>query len=101
MGLAVDHPHVGDDPLIIIELGIKINARNGDLGSPAGRGTRSMIARNTSGTPSPVLALTARTSAGSIPRLTMISSLISSGRAACMSILFKTGTIARLLFTAR
>ena len=28
----------------------------------------------------------------------MISSLISSGRAACMSILFRTGTIARLLF---
>ena len=31
----------------------------------------------------------------------MISSLISSGRDACMSILFKTGTIARLPFTAR
>ena len=60
-----------------------------------------MIARKTSGTPCPVLALMARTSAGSIPRLVRISSLISSGRDACMSILFSTGTIARLLFTAR
>ena len=79
----------------------KIRARKGASGSPAGGGTRSMIARNTSGTPWPVLALTASTSVGSMPRLTRISSLISSGRAICMSILLSTGTIARLLFTAR
>ena len=60
-----------------------------------------MMARKTSGTPCPVLALMARTSAGSMPRLVRISSLISSGREACMSILLSTGTIARLLFTAR
>ena len=38
------------------------------LGSPAGGGTRSMIARNTSGTPCPVLALMASTSAGIDPQ---------------------------------
>ena len=56
-----------------------------------------MIARKTSGTPCPVLALTASTSAGSIPRLVMISSLTASGRDACMSILLSTGTIVRSL----
>ena len=60
-----------------------------------------MIARKTSGTPWPVLALTARISAGSMPSVCMISSLISSGRAACMSILFSTGTMVRSLPTAR
>ena len=60
-----------------------------------------MIARKTSGTPWPVLALTARISSGSMPSVCMISSLISSGRAACMSILFRTGTMARSLPTAR
>ena len=78
-----------------------MSARNGPDGSPEGGGTRSMIARNTSGTPWPVLALTARISAGSMPSVCMISSLISSGRAACMSILFSTGTMVRSLPTAR
>ena len=59
-----------------------------------------MIARKISGTPRPVLPLTERISSPSIPRVDSISSRISSGRAACMSILFIAGTIARFALIA-
>ncbi len=73
-----------------------MRARNGACSLPAGGGMRAMIVRNSSGTPTPVLPLTASTSARSSPSVCSISSLTSSGRDACMSILFSAGMIVRL-----
>ena len=77
-----------------------ISACKGAFVSPLGAGIRSTMARNISGTPSPVFPLALIMSLRSQPIRSTISSSTSSGIALGISILLITGIISRLLSIA-
>ncbi len=69
-----------------------ISACSGELGLPRGGGTRAISASSTSGTFSPVLALTRTASSASMPMISSISLMTFAGSADGRSILLSTGT---------
>ena len=79
----------------------KISAFSGAAPSPAGGGRRWTIASRTSCVPVPTLALARIAWLPSRPTMSSIWRRVSSGCAPGRSILLMTGTISRLLSTAR
>ena len=80
--VAVDDADVGDDAPVVVVLRVEDQGPQRRVGSPGGGGIRSMMARKTLGRrPGPVLALTARTSLGSMPRivLDLLADLVGPG----------------------
>jgi len=78
-----------------------MSALSGPPASPSGAGMRSTTASSTLATPCPVLAETSSACEASMPMVSSISALISSGRATGRSILLRIGTISRLASRAR
>ena len=72
-----------------------ISACRGAWLSPFGGGKRLMRASSSSGTPSPVLALTLAASVASMPMISSISCITRSGSAEGRSILLMTGSTSR------
>src|SRR5215204_2994955 len=69
-----------------------ISACSGAAGSPRGAGTRRTSSSSSSGTFSPVLALTRNASCASMPMISSISLMTFGGSADGRSILLSTGT---------
>ena len=93
---AVDDPDVDDDALVVVELRVEDQGPERGL-RVAGRRRDPLDDRPEQlGDARPGLAADGQDLVGvDAQACCMISSLISSGRAACMSILFSTGTMAR------
>ena len=77
-----------------------MSACSGAWGSPRGAGMRRTISSSSSGTPSPVLALTSAASCASMPMISSISFLTRSASAEARSILLMTGSTVRPCSTA-
>jgi len=72
-----------------------ISAWSGAAAEPRGGGMRRMRVSRSSGTPSPVLALTGAASVAWMPMISSISRVTRSGSAEGRSILFMTGSTSR------